>query len=169
MYERILVAVDGSDTSSKGLDEAVELARLARATLCLVHVIEITDHVTGFEPCEVFYNDALPAMERAGNRILQRAADRAASHGVEVQTRLLKNLAARTSELIVAEAVAWRAELIVTGTHGRRGFDRLAQGSTAEDVLRRSPVPVLVVRAASPGAQAVPERPAVEPAEAGAT
>jgi nucleotide-binding universal stress UspA family protein len=101
-------------------------------------------------------------------RLLQRAADRAASHGVEVQTRLLKNLAARTSDLIVAEAVSWRADLIVIGTHGRHGVDRLMQGSTAEDVLRRSPMPVLLVRAASHGAQAVPARPALEPAEAGA-
>ena len=169
MYQRILVAVDGSDTSNKGLDEAAELARLAKATLCLVHVIEITDHVTGFEPCEVFFNDALPAMERAGKRILQRAGDRAATHGVEVQTRLLKNLAARTSEVIIAEAIAWHADLIVIGTHGRHGVDRLIYGSEAQDVLRRSPVPVLLVRAASPGAQAVPARPALKAAEAGAT
>lgn len=149
MYQKILVAVDGSPTSMRGLDEAARLARTMSAQLRVVHVLEVTHHVSGFEPCDVFFDDALPAMERGGRAILERARVRAESHGVQAETRLISSFAARASELILQEAASWHADLIVIGTHGRRGFDRLLLGSDAEQMLRQSPVPVLLVRAAA--------------------
>jgi nucleotide-binding universal stress UspA family protein len=110
--------------------------------------------VTGFEPCEVFANDALPAMERAGNRILEQARDHVAAAGVAVETQLLTSLVTRVSELIVAQAKACHADLIVIGTHGRHGVDRVLLGSDAEQILRLAPVPVLLVRKAAHGSGA---------------
>lgn len=146
MFQRILVPIDGSPTAAAGLDEAIRLAHLTGATLCLVHIVEITHHVTGFEPYEVFAHDALPTMEKAGNEILESAREHATASGVPVETQLLTSLATPVWELVIAQARSSRADLIVIGTHGRHGVDRLLLGSDAERILRLAPVPVLLVR-----------------------
>jgi nucleotide-binding universal stress UspA family protein len=62
------------------------------------------------------------------------------------EQKLIETLGGRTADEIVREAKQWPADLIVLGTHGRRGLKRLAMGSDAEMVLRLAPVPVLMVR-----------------------
>lgn len=145
MYQRILVPLDGSDTAAAGLEEAIKLARLTGATLVLLHVVEITHHVTGFEPYEVFAHDAVPAMQRAGSDVLDLARVHVSDAGVPVETQLLATFATPVWELVIAQAEAKRADLIVLGTHGRRGLDRVLLGSNAEQVLRLARVPVLLV------------------------
>jgi nucleotide-binding universal stress UspA family protein len=146
MYQRILVPIDGSSTAAAGLDEAIELARLTGATLCLVHIVEVTHHVTGFEPFEVFANDALPGMEKAGNELLESAREHVVASEVPVETQLLTSLATPVWELVIAQAKSSHADLIVIGTHGRHGVNRFLLGSDAERILRLAPVPVLLVR-----------------------
>jgi hypothetical protein len=70
-----------------------------------------------------------------------------------VETVLRDNFAVPVHELIVTEAGAWPADLVVLGTHGRRGIGRVVLGSSAENVLRRSPIPVLLVRSPEPPAK----------------
>ena len=67
--------------------------------------------------------------------------------GIPVQTVMLETIAGPAADLIVRQAKRWRADLIVLGTHGRRGLRRLVLGSDAEQIVRTSPVPVLLVRA----------------------
>ena len=81
-----------------------------------------------------------------GKKVLAQASADVKAQGLEPETRLMAALGERAADLIVDEARRWRADLIVMGTHGRRGVVRLALGSDAERVLRLSPVPVLVVR-----------------------
>ena len=147
MYHRIMVPVDGSATSARGLDEAIELARLTGASLCLVHVFETIEFVTGFEPAGVYFNDVLPVMKRAAKKILEEAKARAATAGVTADTCTIQSLGPRVSELAIEQAKACKADLIVIGTHGRRGVGRLMLGSDAEQIARLAPVPVLLVRA----------------------
>ncbi len=147
MYQYIMVPVDGSVTSTEGLDEAIKLARLTAARLRLVHVIETIEFVTGFEPAGVYFNDALPAMKRAAEKILEEAKARAAAAGVTADTCMIQSLGPRVSELAIEQAKACKADLIVIGTHGRRGVGRLMLGSDAEQIARLAPVPVLLVRA----------------------
>jgi len=64
-----------------------------------------------------------------------------------VDSRLIEALGDRAGEIIVSEARDWPANLIVCGTHGRRGLKRILMGSDAENVVRNSPVPVLLIRA----------------------
>ena len=78
------------------------------------------------------------------NKGMQRALDAGAPN---VDTVLVERTAARISERIVEQAKAWGAELIVIGTHGRRGVGRMLLGSDAEQTVRIAPVPVLLVRA----------------------
>jgi len=147
MYQRILVPIDGSPTSTRGLDEAVRLARLTGATLRLVHVLDEFVFATGFETGATYTHDVLPMLKKTGATILANGAARVAAAGVTVDTLLMECFAQRTSEVVIAQAQTWNADLIVLGTHGRRGLGRLLMGSDAEQIVRSATVPVLLVRA----------------------
>jgi nucleotide-binding universal stress UspA family protein len=147
MYQRILVPVDGSATSDKGLDEAIKLARLTGASLRLIHVADVMMFATGFETYGAFADDVVPRMKEVGEKLVEQARSRVAAAGVKVDSVLFDNLALRVSDAVNEQARAWGADLIVIGTHGRRGVGRFLLGSDAEQILRTAPVPVLLVRA----------------------
>jgi nucleotide-binding universal stress UspA family protein len=150
VYKRILVPVDGSPTSTAGLNEALRLARNQMARVRLVHIV---DERMIFSTAEAGLNiePVIEALKSGGKRLLDHAAKRAASRGVRAETELLENAASQVADVLVARARRWRADLIVMGTHGRRGVNRLVLGSDAELVVRNSPVPVLLVRSARRG------------------
>ena len=146
-YRRILVAVDGSPTSMKGLREAIRLAKDGRAQLLLLHVVNefyAFASLDGFAPGV----DLVPALREGGQRILAKAKAAAEKQGIRAKTLLRETLGGPAADAIVRDARRQRADLIVLGTHGRRGLRRLVLGSDAEAVVRSSPVPVLLVRAA---------------------
>lgn len=147
MYQRILVPIDGSATSTQGLDEAIRLAALTGASLRLIHVVDALSFATGFELYGVFSNDVYPLMKEAGEKVLEQGKARAQASGVTVDSLLFDNLTSRLSDAVVDQVKAWGADLIVIGTHGRRGVGRLLLGSDAEQIVRTAPVPVLLVRA----------------------
>ena len=153
MYERILVAVDGSRPSNAGLDEAIRLAKLTGARLRLIHVVDQMPFVLSAEGYGAMSADVLGILNEAGQKILAAARERAEAGGVVADVRLFESLSGRLSDRVAEEARAWRADLVVLGTHGRRGIRRAVLGSDAEEILRTAPVPVLLVReAAGPGA-----------------
>ena len=155
MYQRILVPIDGSPTSNRGLDEAIQLARLTGASLRLIHIVDEMTFATGFETYAAYAGDVIPMMRQAGEEILALGKARVAAAGLDkVETQLLESFAVRVWELVVEQAQDWKADLIVIGTHGRRGMGRLLMGSDAEQILRMSPVPVLLVRAPETAAAA---------------
>lgn len=148
MYKRILVPVDDSATSNRGLDEALRLAKAMRAKVRLVHVVDeylaVQDSAFAFGTV-----DLLDALRKGGREALARAAALAARRGIKVETGLVESRTERVATAIVREAAKWRADLLVMGTHGRRGVSHLVLGSDAELVVRSSPVPVLLVRDAA--------------------
>lgn len=146
MYKTLLVPLDGSATAQLALDEALVLARLSGATVQLLHIVDAMEHITGFEPPAVHIGDIRPRFLQAGQQILEQAAAVLQAQGVAVHTTLLESRGERVSELIAAQATRLGADLIVLGTHGRRGVDRLLIGSDAEQLARIAPVPVLLVR-----------------------
>ena len=146
MYQRILVAIDGSATATKGLQEALRLAQLTQAKVCLLHMVDEITHVTGFETFEAYANDVLPRLKAAGERVLEQGHEQARRAGVEAEERLRMSSAERLCDVLQEQADAWGADLIVIGTHGRRGVNRMLLGSDAEQVLRTARVPVLLVR-----------------------
>ncbi|MEO8387169.1 universal stress protein [Polaromonas sp.] len=150
MYQHILVAVDGSPTSNHGLQEAIRMARLTGGKLRLLHVVDVTSIALSFDAYAGYPSNWLEGLRREGERLLADSEAVAASAGADVEIVLRDNFAVPVHELIVAEAGAWPADLIVLGTHGRRGIGRAVLGSSAENVLRRSPVPVLLVRSPEP-------------------
>jgi nucleotide-binding universal stress UspA family protein len=146
MYQRILVPIDGSITGNQGLNEAIKLAKLTGAELRLIHVTDALSFASGFEPYAVYAGDVVPRIREAGEAVLQRGRELVQSQGIKVDSKLLDDLVSRVSEAVVAQAKAWSADLIVLGTHGRRGVGRFLLGSDAEQIARTAPVPVLLVR-----------------------
>jgi len=147
-YRKILVAVDGSPASGKGLREAIRLARAERAKLFIMHVV---DEFQAFAAMDGLVGapgaDLLSALREGGKRILAKAMGTALKQKIKPKGILREMLSGPAAYPIVREARKLRADLIVLGTHGRRGVRRLVLGSDAEQVVRTAPVPVLLVRA----------------------
>jgi nucleotide-binding universal stress UspA family protein len=142
MYKRILVPVDGSPTSVRGLDEAIALAKLGGGRLHLVHVLDRVVLSAG----ETYTVDVFGMLREAGERILEQAKARAAAAGLEASAFISEPMPGRVCDVVAAQAQACGADLIVVGTHGRRGMSRLLVGSDAEQIVRVAPIPVLLVR-----------------------
>jgi len=146
-YRRILVAVDGSAASNKGLREAIRLAQAERAKLFIVHVV---DEFVAFSAMDGMAAaatvDLVPWLREGGKRVLAKAVGVALKQKVKARGVLREMIGGPAAGPIVREARKARADLIVLGTHGRRGVRRLVLGSDAEQVVRTASVPVLLVR-----------------------
>ena len=145
MYQRILIPVDGSETSKRALQEAIKIAS-ANSQLRLVYVVEEVYSLDAEAYAFFDYAGLQEAMRKSGERILAQAAKQAQRSGAIAETALLDGAGERVASVIDGEAVKWGADLIVIGTHGRSGFSRLLLGSVAEGVARGSSAPVLLVR-----------------------
>ena len=145
MYQRILVPVDGSDTSGRALQEAIKLAN-GKAHLRLVYVLEEIYPLDAEGYAFVNYDTLRDAIRHTGQRVLAQAGKLAQQSGAPVETALLEAGGQRIAGVIDEEAKNWPAELIVLGTHGRSGLSRLLLGSVAEGVVRGASVPVLLIR-----------------------
>jgi nucleotide-binding universal stress UspA family protein len=148
-YRKILVAVDGSAASAKGLREALRLAKAEDARLFILHVV---DEYPAFAALDGMMAgapgvDLVPALREGGKRVLAKAQAVAAKQNVKAKAILREMLSGPAAYPIVREARKVGADLIVLGTHGRRGVRRLVLGSDAEQVVRTASVPVLLVRA----------------------
>lgn len=157
MYQRILVPVDGSPTSDRGLQEAIRLARLTDGKLRLIHVVDDLSFALAMDAYAGYSGDWMSALREGGRKVLEDAKAQITAAGLQAETVLYDSVEGRVHELTVSEAKSWPADVIVIGTHGRRGVGRLVLGSSAEYVLRLSPVPVLLVRAADTPAEPVRE------------
>jgi nucleotide-binding universal stress UspA family protein len=145
MYKRILVPLDGSPTAERGALEAIRLATGQPATLFFLHVVD--DFRMLVEMTSVrSYDEMLKGLRHYGLEVLAKARHAAEAAGVHRESLLREVTNERVAQVIVDQAKQHECDLIVMGTHGRRGFNRIAMGSEAEQVARTSPVPVLLVR-----------------------
>ena len=151
MYKRILVPIDGSPTSELGLAEAIKLAKNPGTALCLLHVVDERVLVQGIDVGASAVDSLLASLRDGGKQILGAAQAKLRKQRMDAKSVLVENIARSVADIIVEQAKKWRADLIVIGTHGRRGVSRLVMGSDAEGVVRTSPVPVLLVKAAASG------------------
>jgi nucleotide-binding universal stress UspA family protein len=149
MYKRILVATDGSPTSDKAMLEALALAKQLTSQMLLLHVVDEAPPFgtsgSSFSPQQY-----TKAVHKAGHKVLSEAKAKVEQQSVQVETKCIAldpfSPSQRIFDLIDAEANNWPADLIVIGTHGRRGFRRFLLGSVAEGLLRIAEKPVLVIR-----------------------
>lgn len=148
MFKKILVPVDGSPTANRGLKEAIALAKEQGTMLYLLHVID--EHrvdLAGAEVGGAYVAAATEALMKNGQKIIAAAQARAEKQGVRAISLTVETLGQTVAHMILAQAKKHKVDLIVLGTHGRRGLRRIIMGSDAEDVIRQTPVPVLLIRA----------------------
>lgn len=145
LFKRIAVAIDGSATSRVALRAAIGLAKDQKAALRIVLVVDV---VTGTIDSPYDMADYEDSVRRAAERILKQAAVAAQKAGINAQTVRLevRALGDRIADEIARNARNWRSDLIVIGTHGRRGLSHLFLGSVAETLIRIAPAPVLLIR-----------------------
>lgn len=142
MYQRICCPIDGSDTAERGLDEAIRLSADQNAQLILLNVV---DH-SGFTSYSPLVEDLFRENREAGKRLLQTAADNARSRGIDVRSEWVEIFTGRVGTVIAETATSLKCDLIVMGTHGRRGIGRVLLGSDAIAVIGSATMPVLLVK-----------------------
>jgi nucleotide-binding universal stress UspA family protein len=142
MYGRILVPVDGSETSTSGLNEAIMIAKVHGSQLRLVHIVNEPILEFNHSP-GVYATNLIESLVKAGRIVLDIAETAAKRQGVKAERVMLESIGGPTADLILAQAQEWQADLIIMGTHGRRGLAQMAMGSDAKRVVRAAMVPVL--------------------------
>ncbi|MGD9842032.1 MAG: universal stress protein [Steroidobacteraceae bacterium] len=145
MYQKILVPIDGSETAARGLAEAIKLASNQHSTIRLVHVVNELMVVASYEGT-IYSGELITALRESGEKLLDVARHKVADAGVPVESELIEAHGGQAGKTIAADAERSQADLIVLGTHGRRGLSRVVMGSDAEQVVRTAKVPVLLVR-----------------------
>lgn len=156
MYGKILVPVDGSETAARGLNEAIKIAKAQGSQLRLVHIVNefILDYT--YAP-GLYAANLIESLVKGGREVLDNAEKAAQREGVKVDSVLIESIGGVAADLILTQAKQWPADLIVMGTHGRRGLARLAMGSDAEQVVRAATVPVMLVRVVAQQGKVTPE------------
>ena len=168
MYRTILLATDGSAETERAEAHAVALAAAHGATLHAVYVADVASFA-GLS-VDASWEGVVSMLHRRGEQALERVRRRADDEGVTVETVTLEGSPSRK---IVDYARRAGCDLVVMGTHGRGGIDRLLLGSVAERVVRSADVPVLTVRvggseetvAIGGDAEERADAPAADPAE----
>ena len=148
MYKKILVPIDGSRASTQGLREALRFAKDQNAKLRIVHIVD--------EAALAQYPEAIDATGQildtfinGGKKTLKNAMALARRQGIDAECVLHEKLLGSLSDLILKEAKEWKSDIIVMGTHANTGIKHLLLGSNAEDIVRSSRIPVLIVHSAT--------------------
>ncbi len=145
MYRKILVPIDGSPVSNRALGEAIELAKNQSAEILLIHVVDEWKVASG-DIAGVNLAAGAQQLAETGRALLRDTEARVRQAGLSARTVLVEGIGVPVGASIVQRAREWPADLIVCGTHGRRGLARVLMGSNAEYIVRHTPVPVLLVR-----------------------
>lgn len=147
VYQHILVPLDGSSASERGLREALSLATLSKGRLHLLHVVDVYPIMVEIAAAQSVAEYRL-SLVQGGEALLHQARETARQASVQADGAVREVVHERVADVILDEARQCGCDLIVIGSHGRRGFTRWALGSDAERVVRASAVPVLVVHEA---------------------
>ncbi|MBK6866468.1 MAG: universal stress protein [Burkholderiales bacterium] len=147
MFQRILVATDGSKLSKKAVDSAIQLAATCGAELVALKVVPRYPQ-SYFEGAVPLSAQDITKVEEQwaadGQEIVDAVKKTGESKGVKVKSVLAKSDV--VSDAVIAAAKRHKADLIVMASHGRRGVKRLLLGSETQQVLTHSEIPVLVLR-----------------------
>lgn len=148
MCKRIFVAIDSSSTAQAALDEAIHFASLPGMSLCIGTALDsgmLAGNSMGMGAL-IDVAQVTTDMRKAAEALLDQAVAKAEAAGLKPYRILVESDKKRIAELIVDAAKQWNADLIVIGTHGRRGFERLVMGSVAENLVRIATTSLFLVR-----------------------
>lgn len=152
MYANILVAVDGSEASKYAVSEAIRIAKLSGGKLTAVHVLDQSAAFTYAGACDPHL--LTDTARQVGHRFLDEARAKMQALDVVGDSEIIETqgIGEDVASCLARCASRLRAELVVMGTHGRRGMRRMVIGSVAERFLRQSTCPVLLIRETWTGA-----------------
>lgn len=142
VLRQILIATDGSETAEKAADFGVQIAGLSGAKVYAVYIIDTTPYYS-IPLDQVWSKEVYEQLETMGNEITSNVEKAAKAAGLEAESIVLKGDPAKR---IVDFAEEQNVDMIVVGSHGIGGFERLVIGSVSEKVVRHAKVPVLVFR-----------------------
>lgn len=148
MYKRIMVAVDQSFMSSQVMDAALALAKAIGAQVVICHAVDETllaqREMVMMLPNSVGKAEA--RMRLGAQGFLDKLLETARAAGVEAESKLVESEEKHVSDMLIEAANEWQADLLVVGTHGRRGIERFFVGSVAERLVRKGQTSLLLVR-----------------------
>jgi nucleotide-binding universal stress UspA family protein len=144
MFKRLLVPIDGSDPASKAAQTAVDLAKSQSASVVGLYVIDPFPYIGLGEASSVGLQAYLAEAQAHANHALGALKQLCEKAGVAYQGDTIERNSVYEGILDTAEAEA--CDLIVMGSHGRKGVEALILGSVAQKVLTHSSTPVLVVK-----------------------
>lgn len=144
MFKQILVPVDGSGTALLAVDKAIGLARAFDSRIMLVHVIDFYPFAGIGADYAFGQNEYMTAATASANQALARAAEAVTAAGLRCEQQVVEGHAVH--EGILQAATSLGADLIIMGSHGRHGIEKLLLGSTTQRLLSHTTLPVLVVR-----------------------
>jgi nucleotide-binding universal stress UspA family protein len=144
LYQRILIAVDGSPVSDQALRHGLALVLDQHADVRLIHVVQTMPVLTG--DAYIDFDAFRDARVKEGQEVIAHVTAVVHDTGLNVEPELVEVQEQPVGDAILSEAHRWSADLITIGTHGRGGLLHLLMGSVAEAVVRHAVCPVLLVR-----------------------
>lgn len=147
MFDKILIPTDGSRGVEKAIEYATAIAEKFSSTVHALFVVESSNILIGYDQDmanQIHVQSAVENMYQVGEDAVAEIAKQLAQQGIEKVTTKVSD--GHPAELILAYAKENGIELIVMGTHGRRGLNRILLGSVADEVVHRATVPVMTVR-----------------------
>ncbi|RZG81035.1 universal stress protein [Acinetobacter sp. WCHAc060033] len=144
-YQNILVPVDGSDISFSALKHAASIAKALGSKVTAISVVAddpfaAADFYYSPDMLKEYIKEAVKSAEEA----LEKAKKIAEEAGVQIETQVVRN--AVSAETVTQTADSLKTDLIVMGSHGRKGFQKFFLGSFAQDILGQTQIPVLIVK-----------------------
>jgi nucleotide-binding universal stress UspA family protein len=143
-YKQILIGTDGGDLMAPVYDHAAYVARLTDATVHIAYVLDLAGFMA--YPIDASWENMYDVLLDEGKKIIANAKQKLASRGVREDLIITTVLDGHPAEELDTYAANNDIDLVVIGSHGRKGFDRLLIGSVADKVVRGAKVPVLIVR-----------------------
>jgi nucleotide-binding universal stress UspA family protein len=144
MFKHILIPVDGSDNSQRAIDKAIALAQAFKSQVTAIYVIDPYAFTGAGTDFAYGHSEYLSAATAEGKQALQIAKDAFQTVGIEINSNLVDGHS--TYKVILEKAAEIGVDLIVMGSHGRKGLEKLILGSVTSQVLSHAHLPVLVVR-----------------------
>jgi nucleotide-binding universal stress UspA family protein len=143
MFARILVAIDGSENSSRAADLAIDLAKKSKAAFFVISVVR--NPVLTNPPPGAAVQQPVDNARIEGERVVQLAVLRAEAQGIKTRGEIIENVPS-VADAILDYANEWKVDLVVVGTRGLSGVKKILLGSVSSELLSRASCSLVVVR-----------------------